>query len=60
MKQKTLSLLLIILSVAFFICYLWFAVNYTNEGAWGSGIWFVAVGTFLTGVITFFDKTKQP
>lgn len=56
-KSKMVSLALMILGVVFFGFYLWWAANYNQvNGGWGAGIWMIAVGTFLTGAITFFGE----
>lgn len=58
-----LALTLIILSIAIFAVYIWFAINYNHiEGGWGAGIWLVAVGTFVTGIAllpSYHEKQKK-
>ena len=59
-KEKMVSIALMLLGVIFFGVYLWWAANYNAMRAeWGGGIWLVAVGTFLTGVITFFGNNDR-
>lgn len=54
------SMALMLLGVIFFGVYLWWAANYNaTQGGWGAGIWLVAVGTFLTGAITFFVDNNR-
>lgn len=54
------SMALMLLGVIFFGVYLWWAANYNaTQGVWGAGIWLVAVGTFLTGAITFFGDNDR-
>lgn len=56
MKNKILSITLIVLSFILFGVYVWWASNYNHiSGGWGAGIWLVAVGVFSTGIITYFD-----
>mgnify|MGYP001061675508 FL=1 len=60
MNKKTISIVFMALSFLIFGLYVWWASNYNNlSGGWGAGIWLVAVGVFLTGVITFFDCDKD-
>lgn len=55
-KQK-MAAFLMLLGVVFFLVYLWWPGAHPNlDGIWGTGIWLVAVGTFLTGTIVFFTK----
>jgi hypothetical protein len=56
-NSKIVSLVIMFLGVVFFGCYLWWGHTYTHkDGLWGTGIWLVSVGTFLTGAITYFEK----
>ena len=49
-----------VLSFLIFGVYVWWASNYNHvNGGWGAGIWFVAVGVFITGVITYFNFDKD-
>jgi len=55
-NEKIVSMILMLLGVIFFGAYVWWAANYNAiQAEWGIGIWLVSVGTFLAGVITFFD-----
>jgi hypothetical protein len=58
-SQKIVSLCLMLLAVLFFFIYLWWGSNHNDlYGAWGVGIWLIAVGTFVTGAMGFFDKNS--
>lgn len=53
-KGGYLGIILIILGFVIFGIYLYWARNYHNiEGQWGGGIWLVAVGVFISGLIMY-------
>jgi len=57
--EKIVSLCLMLIAVLFFFVYLWWGSNHPNlYWTWGVGIWLIAIGTFIAGATTFFDKNS--
>lgn len=50
--MKALSISLIVLGVLFFVVYLWWGYSHMDD-RYAVGIWLVAVGTFISGLIGF-------
>jgi hypothetical protein len=54
--KKIVSLILMAIAVVFFFIFLYYTTECAiNDGAL-VGIWFVAVGTFITGAVGFYSN----
>ena len=55
MKNKTLSILLVVASFFMFGAYAWWGATIKDEPeGWGAGLWGAALWVFSAGVLTFF------